>query len=224
MIKRSLKKMAAKCPGAWRQAFKRVYFGWRIRTNQFHADEPEYPMLSQYVHSGDWVLDVGANVGHYTLRLSDLVGPTGRVIAFEPVLETFELLATNVARIGGRNVTLLNAAASEATLTAGMSMPKFETGLDNYYMAQLVPNGGEFSVLCFPVDALNLPSRVSLVKIDAEGHELSVIRGMQLLLAQHRPVLIVEDNVPEVSPYLAALGYQGRRISGSSNQIFVPST
>ena len=41
----------------------------------------------------DWIVDVGANVGHYTKRLSELVGPKGRVIAFEPILETFSILS-----------------------------------------------------------------------------------------------------------------------------------
>lgn len=223
MIKNLLKRMAAKFPAGWRQAFKRSYFGWQIRSDRFHADEPEYLLLDQYVRSGDWVLDVGANVGHYTLRLSNLVGPHGRVIAFEPVPDTFELLAANIAKLGARNVTLINAAASDSTGVAGMTMPKFETGLDNYYMAQLVTEGGEFSVLCICVDALKLQNRVSLVKIDAEGHELSVIRGMRELLKRHHPVLVVEDNVREVAPYLVALGYREQKITGSSNQIFFPA-
>lgn len=223
MIKSLLKRMAAKFPACWRQALKRIYFGWQIRSDRFHADEPEYPLLDQYVRSGDWVLDVGANVGHYTLRLSNLVGPQGRVIAFEPVPDTFELLAANIAKIGARNVTLINAAASESTSIAEMRMPKFKTGLDNYYMAQVVVEGGEFSVLCICVDALDLPYRISLIKIDAEGHEMSVIRGMQALLKRYHPVLVVEDNVREVAPYLVAMGYREQRIDGSSNQIFLPA-
>lgn len=222
MIKGLLKRIAAKFPARWRQGLKRRYFGWQIGAGRFRADEPEFPLLDRYIRSGDWVLDVGANVGHYTVRLSELVGPSGRVIAFEPVTDTFELLAANMGKIGARNVTLMNAAVSETTSIAGMSMPKFDTGLDNYYMAQLVAGGGDFSVLCIPVDALELPRRVSLIKIDAEGHEMSVIRGMQALLRRDQPVLIVEDNVREVASYLRTMGYSAQKLEGSSNQIFLP--
>jgi FkbM family methyltransferase len=75
------------------------------------------------VKPGDWVLDVRANVGHYSHRLSDLVGPAGRIFAFEPVRETFELLTANVARFAHANVTLLNVTASDTARTVGMTAP-----------------------------------------------------------------------------------------------------
>lgn len=49
---------------------------------------------------GDWALDIGANVGHYTKRMSDLAGPEGRVIAFEPVPDTFAVLCANAQARG----------------------------------------------------------------------------------------------------------------------------
>jgi ubiquinone/menaquinone biosynthesis C-methylase UbiE len=92
-MKRRLKKLAARLPLRWQQELKRRYFANQIRKHSFRAPEPEFEMLSPMVSAGDWVLDVGANIGQYTLRLSELVGESGRVISFEPVPETFELLA-----------------------------------------------------------------------------------------------------------------------------------
>jgi len=219
-VKSLLKRIAATLPHAWQQQLKRWYFASQLRRNRFVTNEQEFALLDRLVVDGDWVLDVGANIGHYTARLSRLVGRTGRVIAFEPVPATFELLAANIARLPNGNVTLLNAAASDATRTAGISLPKFESGLTNFYMAKLGEGAGDVTVLTLPVDALAIPARVALVKIDAEGHEMSVLRGMTALLERDHPSLIVEDNSPDIGPFLRRFGYDVERLTGSSNATY----
>src|SRR5262249_19321993 len=153
----------------------------QVRRGRFTTTEPEFGRLSSLVKSGDWALDIGANVGHYTVRLSELVGPEGRVLAFEPVPENLELLAANVALLPGRNDIVSNAAACDGGGVAGVSLPHWPRGLRDYYPAQLSPEGGT-RVLCLPIDALPLPHAVRLVKVDAEGHELPILRGMAELL------------------------------------------
>ena len=76
--------------------------------------------------------------------------------------------------------------------------------------------------MCLSIDSLELPHRVALVKIDAEGHELGVLRGMVSLLGRDHPVLIVEDNSEVVETFLAELGYTSEKLPGSSNRIFRP--
>ena len=68
---------------------KRLYFGRQMKKRKFRTDEKEFDLLERWVTRGDWALDIGANVGHYTARLSEIVGISGRVITFEPVPETF---------------------------------------------------------------------------------------------------------------------------------------
>ena len=67
---------------------------------------------------------------------------------------------------------------------------------------------------------LNIPGKVRLAKIDAEGHELPILVGMRNLLERDHPVLIVEDNSVEITSFLQALDYKHRRIDSSSNRIF----
>jgi FkbM family methyltransferase len=173
------------------------------------------------VSPGDWALDVGANVGHYALRLSELVGDAGRVIALEPVPDTFEVLAANIRAASAGNVTLINVAASDSSRLSGMVVPKYEDSQsDNFYLARLAGDGSAVQVLCITVDSLNLPHRVRLVKIDTEGHELAVMKGMRGILERDKPLLIVEDNDPAVAGYLVDLGYASQKIDGSSNRIF----
>jgi FkbM family methyltransferase len=212
-----LKQVAARLPLRWQQEMKRHLFRWRIARHRYGADEPEVQLLGDLVNPGDWVLDVGANVGHYTLRLSELVGSQGRVLAFEPVPETFELLAAAACLAPFPNITLFNAAASSTTSLAGMSIPQGRTGLRNYYRARLGQGPPDVNALCLPIDGLELPVRVSLVKIDAEGHELSVLYGMTRLLERDRPVLLVEDSSQAIPAFLARFGYQMTREPGSVN-------
>jgi FkbM family methyltransferase len=166
------------------------------------------------------VIDVGANVGHYTLRFSELVGPAGRVLAFEPVPDTFELLAAAASLAPFPNITLFNVAASSTTALASMSIPREATGQRNYYRAQLGDGPPDVHTLCLPIDGLELPTRVALVKIDAEGHELSVLYGMTRLLERDLPVLLVEDSSQAIPAFLARFGYQMTRQLDSFNCIY----
>jgi len=215
-----LKVLAARFPKRWQQTLKRFHFGRQIRRGRLRSSEPEYDLLAELVFAGDWVVDVGANVGHYSIRLSGLVGGQGRVVAFEPVPETLELLASNIAMLPAQNVTLINAAASDRVGLASMTIPEADTGLDNNYLAHLSAAGSGLQVLCLTIDALDLPHAVRLVKIDAEGHELAVLKGMRGILRRDSPVLIVEDNSNDVPEFLKEFGYTAEKLPGSSNLLF----
>lgn len=221
MASRSLaKKIASKLPARWQNELKRFQFGYEISRDRFHTDEKEYAMLDQWISDGDWVLDIGANIGHYSARFSELVGQSGRVIAFEPVPATFELLAANMARLPQKNVTLLNLAASDSTGIVGMSIPKFDSGLDNFYMAHVTDNSADLQIMTAAIDMLDIRHSITLAKIDAEGHELPVLIGMQKVLERDHPVLIVEDNSPKLAEFLQGLDYKPTKLESSSNTIF----
>jgi FkbM family methyltransferase len=211
---------AALMPHGLQHELKRLRYGIQIARGCFRTTEREYDLLDGWLSEGDWAIDVGANVGHYTLRTARLVGQSGRVIAFEPVPSTFALLAANVERSGVRNVTLLNTAASDSTRLSGLSIPRSDTGERNYYQAHLTPSGGQLNVLCVAIDMLVIPGPVRLVKIDAEGHELPVLMGMTALLARDHPVLIVERNSTDVPAFLQPYGYAATCEGASPNYVF----
>jgi FkbM family methyltransferase len=217
-----LKTFASWLPASVQHSLKRRRFARQIRVGAFiPRSEPEILIIETTVREGDWVIDVGANIGHYTCQLSQCVGSTGRVIAIEPVPDTFDLLSSNVHVHARNNVTLINAAASDRTGVSAMQLPKFASGLTNYYRAALADNG-DHHVLCLPIDALGLP-KVALLKIDAEGHDLAVLKGANALIERDQPVLIVECALDdEVADWMRARGYVLTRAPGSPNVVARP--
>lgn len=216
---RHLKRVASHLPRRAQQELRRGYYAWRVRRGSFTSEEPEYRLIGSLLRDGDWVLDIGANVGTYTLLFSDTVGPQGRVIALEPVPSTFELLAANARLARFENITLLNVAASRGTRSVTMDVPTLPDGLSNHFMAQISEGATGLAVLALSVDALELPHPVRLAKIDAEGHELPILEGMTELLGRDRPLLVVEANDDAVADFLRGLGYAVERLPGSSNYL-----
>jgi len=143
-------------------------------------------------------VDVGANIGLYTLHGARRVGPTGAVIALEPIPKLFRLLQKTVRINELENIcNCINIAVSSADGIATLEGPK------NYAYSPLnQPVNEEAKVdvrtACLD-DLLRDSRRVDVVKIDAGGAELAVLEGMNQVLASHREiVLIVEYGVPQL--------------------------
>jgi len=223
MLHRLLRAAAARLPTGVQFELRRANFSWQIRRGSFVPDQPEMAEITRHVRAGDWVIDVGANVGHYTCHMARCVGPTGRVLAFEPVPVSFALLAANMRVAEAANVTLFNVGLSSTTGILSMAIPSYENSrLDNYYQAH-ISSGGAHRVLCLPLDVIPIPGLVRLVKIDAEGHDLQVLLGMELLLQRDRPVLIVEaPPTGHVASWLSERGYSICKAVGSPNIVAEP--
>jgi len=206
-----------------RNEIKRWYYRYLIKRGKFDSDEPEFTHVEKILSAGDCAIDIGANVGTYTAKFSQLVGSTGRVIAFEPVPQTFNILASNSSFFPNQNVTLINAAASDSSGIVRVDIPAFVSGQRNYYQASIVKGGSGGSgleVLCIPVDSLDLSGVIKLAKIDAEGHEYNVIMGMINLIKRDKPILIIEGDSSEIEQLLCGMGYTFRRLPQSPNRIY----
>jgi FkbM family methyltransferase len=164
--------------------------------------------LRDYLRSGDGFVDVGANVGVYSLLAADMAGV--EVWAFEPSSDSLSRLRENVTlnRLGDR-VHILAAAAGARPGTAVLS-----SGLDttNRVVEHDRWDGGRETIAVVTLDAA-VPAvdrrRVTLVKIDVEGAERSVLEGARELLGAARPVVIVEANDPAgLHDLLAPIGYR----------------
>jgi FkbM family methyltransferase len=223
MLRRLLQGAVAHLPKSVQFELRRANSARQIRCGSFIPDHPEMGEIARHVRAGDWAIDVGANVGHYTCQMAGCVAPTGRVLAFEPIPVSFALLAANMRATEATNVTLFNVALSSSVAILSMTVPSYENSpLNNYYQAH-ISSAGEYRILCFPLDVIPIPGVVRLVKIDAEGHDLQVLLGMESLLQRDRPFLIVEGSrTGPVARWLVERGYSIRNTIGSPNIIAEP--
>ncbi len=150
--------------------------------------------FARTVTPGMTVIDVGANLGYYTLLLGDAVGPSGHVIAVEPIPQTSELLKKTIDLNGMAGwVRLVAAAAARPGATnVAMYVPEYEPKNAAIVAA---PLEGSIQVSAVSIDELTRGlSRLDLVKIDAEGAEQIIIDGMQDTIERLRPNLLLEFN------------------------------
>ncbi len=216
-----LKRLAFnKLPPRYSQWLRRKYLAWQLKRGKFVIDPVEQHAINQLLAEGDWVLDIGANVGYYSRAFSAAVGEKGRVFAMEPIPENFELLAANSLRFPFQNVTLLNLAASDCWSLVNMVIPQWR-GMPDYWGGHITDSLQGKRVLCCRLDDLRFPQRINLIKIDVEGHERAALEGMQELLARDSPILIIETSLCcDWVSFLADLGYQCQALPGSPNSIF----
>ena len=172
-------------------------------------------VFEKYCTSGMTVVDVGANLGYYSLLASRLVGPSGRVVALEPNSENCRLLLSSLRLNDITNVQLLPVAADTATGWA-------------YYSTHVGSNGGLIEdgellshpgtiVPTFRLDEL-VEGPVGFLKMDVEGAEGRVVRGATRIIERDRPIVTTElkdemlrrvsgTTVAEYLGYFEKLGY-----------------
>ncbi len=162
---------------------------------------PEMEVLPYLISEGDTVLDIGACFGTYTKLLAKLVGSSGRVIAFEPNPRNYPFLLNNIRTFGLNNTKAFQYAISETAGTQTMTTPLYQGRVD-YYRASLEEKSGDrfawnrTTVRTLPVDAiLSKPiSAVTYIKVDVEGHELSVLDSARKMIKTHAPAWMIEIN------------------------------
>lgn len=175
----------------------------------------EYEVMQSAVHEGSVVVDVGANIGAFTVPLARQAGSTGKVYALEPQRVVHQLLAANVALNGLTNVHTLQKAGGDGEEDV-LWVPDYTAASDRLLnlgarSAVRTPLDDGEAIPCVTVDALGL-DRVHLLKIDVEGAELKVLHGALGTIERCRPALHVENNAadgnPELLSLLSELGYR----------------
>jgi FkbM family methyltransferase len=161
---------------------------------------------------GGTVLDLGANVGFYTLLAAELVGPSGRVHAFEPVPRNLQYLRQHIALNGLTNVSVVEAAVSDA---GGRRRFRLHVSAAMGHLG----DDGQMEVSTVALDQFVFETAVAAphsIKIDVEGAEFSVLQGARETLSQHRPSLLLATHSHALRSHcldlLAAHGYMVRPI------------
>jgi FkbM family methyltransferase len=159
-------------------------------------NDPEFALLERHVRPGMTVVDIGANIGCYTLVLSSLVGETGVVVAFEPGPDNVAALRGNVERNGVKNVRIEARAVSDRSGTATLELSRASGE------HRLAPSADGIRTVQVPVTTLDealepLGYRADIVKMDAQGAEFAVLRGMTRTLEANRNLCLLVEFDPE---------------------------
>lgn len=185
-------------------------------------EQEEIDVLALRLPAGGTLVDVGANVGLHAIQLARRVQGL-RVLAFEPVGNTFAMLERNIVKNGvPTQVQARRVAVSDKRGTLRLTK-NFQYG--NF----VVPDGASVAadtfeeVVCLTLDELvnGSTDRVDVIKCDVEGAELGVLRGAVSTLERYRPTLLLEvderwarrygNTGADVFDFLAARGYTYER-------------
>jgi len=149
-------------------------------------------LIDRYLAPGATFVDIGAHVGYHSLRAAARVGPAGRVIAFEPHPRSFRMLLDNVHRNGlGSVITPFNAAASDADGVAWMNTDALATG-SHSLSARRRGQGLFLPTMAIGPLLVGLDVARAVLKIDVEGHELTVLQSLVDRAELRESVAVVE--------------------------------
>jgi FkbM family methyltransferase len=156
-------------------------------------EKDETALFKNIVKKDMTVVDVGANIGYYTLLAARLVGENGHVFAFEPDPKNFGLLSKNVALNGYKNVVPVQKAISSETGSAKLFLDKNNLGGHSLSEAN-VTKAAAVSVELTSIDDFfkNTNVKVDIVKMDVQGSEMKVLEGMTKTIENEALIILTE--------------------------------
>jgi FkbM family methyltransferase len=174
--------------------------GLNVARGRYETGEIAY--VRTVVGRGDSVLDIGANIGFFTLHMAAMVGPTGHVYAYEPLDQNAALLEQSARENGlEERISLRRRAVGAEPGEAEIVFLSLDAGAQNSGGAYLstasraVPTRHELlrtRVVALDVETFVRPVR--FIKVDVEGAEPLVFRGGRQLLSEDRPIILSEIN------------------------------
>ena len=185
------------------------------RTLQTYAmrktwEELTTDLFKEVVKEGNVVVDLGANIGYYSLLAARLVGSKGRVYAFEPEPTNYSLLLKNIELNGYHNIIPVSKAVSNAVGTVRLFLDNQDTGA--HTICEPGKKGKPIEVESVTLDEFfkDREPRIDVIKMDIEGAEMSALVGMDRILKENNDLRIfVEFYLPGIAR------------SGSSPQEFI---
>lgn len=168
----------------------------------------ETKLIQNLVKPGDVVIDVGANIGYFTLQFARLVGKDGHVIAFEPEIGSFGLLEKNIRTNKYKNVEVHQLAVSDKNGELNLYVDNL--GNLDHQIFNSTKYRSVQTVRCIALDEfLENQKRIDLIKMDIQGAEGKAINGMRTIFISHPELILLTEYWP--------LGFE---LSGSNQSDF----
>ncbi len=169
-----------------------------------HWEEPTTEMFKKVVRQRDVVLDIGANIGYFTLLAARLVGEEGNVYSFEPEPTNHSLLIKNIRLNHYDNVVLVQKAVSNVRGTVRLHLSDTDTGA---HTLRQNPSGEGFTTMqidkIVEVETIvldeyfeNKGHAINVIKLDVEGAEMAALLGMDKILKDNHDLKIFAEFYP----------------------------
>jgi len=171
----------------------------------------ETELVQRFLRPGDGFIDIGANIGWYTIIAASRVGSQGRVYAFEPGRENFELATRNIALNGFRNVTLERVAISDRPGSARLFLSNENLGDHRLFESAEERPSETVEVTTLDRYFANRPGSIRVIKMDTQGSEAKIFEGIT-------PEFVRERNV---AAFLFEYWPRGLVESGSSAEALI---
>jgi len=149
--------------------------------------------------SGMSIIDIGANIGYFTLLAAGIVGVTGNVYAFEPEPQNYSLLARNVRLNGFTNVRLYQKAVSRCSGKMNLNLGS-QSGTHSLFSVK------ETTSKTIMIDLIGLDeifigtnNRIDVIKVDVQGAEMDVLMGMQNIIKGNRHLRLFTEFEPDLA-------------------------
>lgn len=169
-----------------------------LMLSYYEIHEPiETEMVQKVITKGSVVVDVGANIGYYTLLFARSAGEEGKVFSFEPSPDNFALLKKNVETNGYRNVEMVNRAISDKPGTTRLYINKESAGGHRVYQSESGEDYVEVESIRLEDYFKDFDRDVDVIKLDIEGWEYYAIMGMKSIIEKSPKIRIFMEFYPD---------------------------
>jgi FkbM family methyltransferase len=169
------------------ETYRRLYFFYKNI-----SDRDKISFLKKNVKKGMTALDLGANIGFYSILLSDLVGKEGKVYSFEPDYLNFRHLKSLTK--AHKNISIHNLAVGEKTkYTHLYRSDKLNVDHQTYDSGE---NRKRVKIKCVALDEFLEGKKIDVIKIDVQGYDFHAIKGMHELISRSKKTVLVGELWP----------------------------
>lgn len=208
----------------------------------YSTESFEKTVLEKYLKKGHTILDIGANIGFYSILASSIVGPKGKVYSFDASKDNTDLIEKSILENSFENITVVNAAVSNTVGIGLLYMSQYynsEHSLFDYHYSSGRNNNEKIPVRLETVDNFLKNNahdlNVDLIKMDIEGSENNAIDGMSQTINSNDNLVLITEFWPqglknskrepkEFLEKLDSLGFEIHHIDEHQNKLYPVTT
>jgi FkbM family methyltransferase len=155
-------------------------------------EKNETKLFKKYIKENMGVIDIGANIGYYSLLAAKLVGKNGKVYAFEPETANYKMLLKNIEINGYKNIVSEQKALSNKNGKTNLFLSKVNCGEPSFCKLNISTDDGFIEVETIRLDDVIKDTRIDFIKMDVQGAEGLVLEGAENILKNNNLKIMME--------------------------------